>query len=129
MFTESLKGFTDERGVLHPLSFDELPFTPKRMFLVSQVPAGVKRGDHAHYTTEQYLICLKGEIDVFLYDGDTTTCTTLKPMKGVYVPNLIWDSQVFKTGDDVLLVFASTDYNREDYIESTSKFEALKKIK
>ena len=126
MFIESLKAYTDERGVLHPLNFDELPFTPRRMFLVSDVPAGVKRGDHAHYKTEQYLICLKGEIDVFLYDGQNTSRTTLQPMQGVYVPNLIWDSQVFKTGDDILLVFASTDYDREDYIECVGRFEALK---
>lgn len=126
MFIESLKGYTDERGVLHPLNFDELPFIPKRMFLVSKVPAGVKRGDHSHHVTEQFLVCLKGEIDVLLYDGQTTSVTTLKPMQGVHVPNLIWDSQIFKTGDDILLVLASTDYNREDYIESLSTFEALK---
>ena len=50
-------------------------------------------------------------------------------MQGVYVPNLTRDSQVFKTGDDILLVLASTDYNREDYIESISAFERLKKNK
>lgn len=126
MFIESLKGYTDERGVLHPLNFDELPFTPRRMFLVSEVPAGVKRGEHAHHVTEQFLVCLKGEIDVLLYDGRTTSVTTLRPMQGVHVPSLIWDSQIFKTGDDVLLVLASTDYNREDYIESISTFDALK---
>ena len=128
MFTESLKGYADERGILHPISFDELPFTPKRMFLVSQVPAGVKRGEHAHHVTEQFLICLKGEIDVLLYDGQNTSVTTLRSMQGVYVPNLTWDSQVFKTGEDILLVLASTDYNREDYIECISAFKALKNI-
>lgn len=128
MFTESLKGYTDERGVLYPISFEELPFIPKRMFLVSNVPAGVKRGEHAHHVTQQFLICLKGEIDVLLYDGQNTSVTTLRSMQGVYVPNLTWDSQVFKTGDDILLVLASTDYNREDYIESLSAFKTLKNI-
>ena len=127
MFVESLKSFTDDRGVLYPLNFDEIPFQPKRMFIVSGVPKGVKRGDHAHHETEQFLICLKGEVEVLLYDGDEYTSTILKPMQGIYVPKLIWDSQIFKTGDDTLLVLASTDYNREDYIESSSVFKALKK--
>jgi UDP-2-acetamido-3-amino-2,3-dideoxy-glucuronate N-acetyltransferase len=127
MFVESLKSFTDDRGVLYPLNFDEIPFHPKRMFFVSEVPQGVKRGDHAHYETEQFLVCLQGEIEVLLYDGHEYTSTLLKPMQGVYVPKLIWDSQIFKTGKDVLLVLASTDYDREDYIESPSVFKALKK--
>tara|TARA_R110000796_G_scaffold183100_3_gene299538 strand:- start:62 stop:448 length:387 start_codon:yes stop_codon:yes gene_type:complete len=126
MFVESLKSFTDDRGVLYPLNFDEIPFQPKRMFVVSDVPKGVSRGDHAHYETEQFLVCIKGKIEVLLYDGQEYTSTMLKPMQGVYVPKLVWDSQIFKTGEDMLLVLASTDYNREDYIESSSVFKALK---
>ena len=127
MFVESLKSFTDNRGVLYPLNFSEMPFQPKRMFVVSDVPKGVSRGHHAHYETEQFLICLKGEIEVLLDDGHECTSTLLKPMQGVYVPQLTWDSQIFETGEDVLLVLASTDYNREDYIDSSSVFKALKK--
>ena len=127
MFVESLKSYTDNRGVLYPLNFSEIPFQPKRMFFVFEVPKGVKRGGHAHHETEQFLICLKGEIEVLLYDGHEHSSTLLKPMQGVYVPKLVWDSQIFKTGEDVLLVLASTDYNREDYIESFSVFKALTK--
>jgi len=127
MFVESLKSYTDDRGMLYPLNFSEIPFKPKRMFTVINVPKGVKRGNHAHYETEQFLICLRGEVEVDLYDGYEHTSTSLKPMQGLYVPKLIWDSQIFKTGDDLLLVLASTDYDREDYIESSSVFEALKK--
>ena len=127
MFVESLKSYRDETGVLYPLNFSDVPFQPKRMFLVLDVPKGVKRGDHAHYETEQFLICLKGEVEVLLYDGSEYTSTLLEPMQGLYVPKLIWDSQIFKTGDDVLLVLASTDYDRADYIESESVFKALKK--
>ena len=125
MFVESLKAYTDERGVLHPLNFDELPFHPKRMFMVSQVPKGMRRGDHAHYETEQFLLCLAGEVEVLLDNGQETTSTMLTPMQGLYIPKLVWDSQIFKTGNEVLLVLASTDYDREDYIESSSVFKAL----
>jgi UDP-2-acetamido-3-amino-2,3-dideoxy-glucuronate N-acetyltransferase len=127
MFIESLKCFSDIRGNLHPICLSELPFSPKRLFLVSDVPKGEERGGHAHYITEQYLICLKGEIEVLLYDGEEKVSKVLKPMQGIYIPNLVWDSQVFRTEDDLLLVLASTDYDREDYIESISVFNAVKK--
>ena len=127
MYKQTLEKFEDTRGCLYPFDFDKIPFQPNRVFFVSEVPKGIKRGDHAHYETEQYLICLKGEVEVFLYDGEKTSSILLKPMQGVYVPKLIWDSQIFKTGEDILLVLASTDYNKEDYIESLSLFEALKK--
>jgi UDP-2-acetamido-3-amino-2,3-dideoxy-glucuronate N-acetyltransferase len=124
MFVESLKSYTDDRGDLYPINFNEIPFQPKRMFIVSEVPKGVKRGDHAHFETEQFLICLKGQVEVILYDGYETVKTVLNPMQGVYVPNLVWDSQIFNTGDDILLVLASTDYDREDYIEDPAVFKA-----
>jgi len=126
VYIQSLENFSDERGYLYPLEFDRLPFTPKRVFMVCDVPKGETRGEHAHYETEQFLICLKGKIDVILFDGDKDVKISLSPVQGVHVPKLVWDSQIFNTGDDMLLVLASTDYDREDYIESYSTFKALK---
>jgi len=125
MYVQTLEKFEDERGGLFPLGFDRLPFVPKRLFVVSDVPKGIKRGDHAHYVTEQFLICLEGEIEVLLDDGKKEVRVSLLPMQGVHVPAKVWDSQVFKTGKDILLVLASTDYDREDYIESLSLFKDL----
>jgi len=119
----NLESFKDERGALFPLEFKNLPFKPKRCFIVSDTPKNVRRGDHAHYKTEQYLICLKGEIDVGLRDAKGEKLYTLYPMDAILVPRLCWDYQVFKTGEDILLVLASTDYDAEDYIESKQLFE------
>ena len=126
MYVQSLEKFNDERGFLVPLEFSKIPFNPKRLFLVSDVPKGEVRGDHAHHKTKQFLICLRGEIEVVLYDGKKETSTILHPMEGIYVPHLIWDSQVFKTGDDLLLVLASTKYDINDYISSREEFYILK---
>jgi len=125
MYKQTLEKFDDERGCLYPLDFAKLPFVPKRLFVVSGVPQSERRGGHAHYKTEQYLICLQGFVEVILDDGHIETTITLTPMQGLHVPALVWDSQVFRTGKDILLVLASTDYNREDYIESPSIFKAL----
>lgn len=116
MYIHSIENFSDDRGCLYPLEFDKVPFAPKRLFVVSDVPKGKARGGHAHYQTEQFLICLAGEIDVTLDDGKEETKVSLSPVQGVHVPAMVWDSQVFKTGKDILLVLASTEYNKDDYI-------------
>jgi len=127
VYVQSLEKFDDERGCLFPFDFSKIPFSPKRLFVVSEVPKGEKRGNHAHYKTEQFLICLKGKIEVLLYQNGIERSVILHPMQGVYVANLVWDSQVFKTGKDILLVLASTDYDRDDYIESLSLFDEITK--
>ena len=122
MYKQSLENFSDNRGDLRPLDFDRLPFLPKRLFIVSNVPKGETRGCHAHFKTRQFLICLEGEIEVILDDGKTKSSITLTPAEGVYVPELVWDSQIFKTDNDILLVLASTHYNKSDYIDCYSTF-------
>ena len=49
--------FKDHRGLLVPIEFAQLPFMPKRLFYVSNVPKGEERGNHAHYNTKQILTC------------------------------------------------------------------------
>lgn len=126
MFIQNLKTFSDSRGDLCPINMSELPFLPKRSFFVTNIPQGSIRGDHAHYTTEQFLICLRGQIEVFLFDGKNTHKCLLNQQQAIYVPNLIWDSQKFLTDDCVLLVFASTEYNKLDYITNKSDFIKLR---
>jgi len=122
MYKQSLENFSDNRGDLRPLDFDRLPFLPKRLFIVSNVPKGETRGCHAHFKTRQFLICLKGEVEAILDDGKTKSSITLTPAEGVYVPELVWDSQIFKTDNDILLVLASTHYDKSDYIDCYSTF-------
>jgi len=62
------------------------------------------------------LICVKGSVKVNLKDKDGLECITLYENEYVYIPNLIWDSQDFLTGNDVLLVLCSTNFDEEDYI-------------
>lgn len=121
----SLRKFTDPKGILCPIEFDTLPFGPKRIFYVINVPAGIERGNHAHHTTQQLLICLQGQIEVKLFDGSHTQITTLNSSESIYVPAMIWDSQTFLTGNDVLLSLASTKYDPNDYINDRNEFIKL----
>lgn len=117
--------FEDDRGLLVPIEFDNLNFVPKRIFYVTGVPEGDERGQHAHYTTQQILTCVQGEIIVKLHNGHKLETTTLKPNQWVFVDRLIWDSQIFVTGNDVLMCVCSSTYQKSDYIED---FEAFKRI-
>tara|TARA_E500000318_G_C3531266_1_gene200620 strand:- start:24 stop:401 length:378 start_codon:yes stop_codon:yes gene_type:complete len=115
--------FEDERGSLLPINLKEIPFDVKRVFTVYNVPKDTVRGDHAHYKTKQYLICVKGMIKVILESGEKeTTETILKKGDSIFIDKLVWDSQQFLTDDDVMLVFANTEYNFEDYILDKNKF-------
>lgn len=121
----NLKIIKDDDGTLVPIEFSDLPFEPKRVFYVCNVPEQEERGGHAHFQTEQLLICIKGEILVKLHDGTKLSEYTLHPNQAILVDKMVWDSQVFKTGSDVLLSICSTAYNKADYIEDFSKFIEL----
>lgn len=110
-------------GTLSVMEFDGLPFVPKRMFWVKDVPAGEERGGHAHYVTEQYLICVRGAVSVTLYDGKDKDTFELSPGRAVFIPRMVWDTQKFLTGDDIVLVLCSTSYNPRDYINDWAEFK------
>ena len=123
---ENLISYEDERGCLLPIEFNKSPFNPKRIFVITNVPKNTIRGNHAHYKTKQMLICIKGEIDVILHDGNDETITRLKKNESILINQLIWDSQKFLTDDSELLVICSTEYNYEDYILDFDQFKKIK---
>lgn len=125
MEIKKLRAFWDMRGDLTPLEFKDLPFLPQRLFIVKNSPAGTRRGEHAHYKTMQYLICLKGEIRVVIHNGQTWDKRIITEGETVLIDKLHWDYQEFLTGKDVLLVICNTSFNQEDYI---SNFDTFLKI-
>jgi len=118
----NLKTIKDDEGTLVPIEFSDLPFEPKRIFYVCDVPKGEERGNHAHFETRQFLVCLQGSILVKLHDGKELKEYRLMPNQSVLVERMIWDSQVFETDRDVLLSICSTNYNKSDYIEDFEEF-------
>lgn len=113
---EKLNKFIDERGILVPFELEKLSFLPKRFFYVYNVPVGTWRGGHAHYETEQFLICVQGKIAVKLESKNGIEEFVLEEGETCYIEKLVWDSQNFLEEDSVLLVLCSTNYNKSDYI-------------
>jgi len=109
------------------LSFGEieqhLPFSPKRYFLVYDVPSREIRGEHAHKELHQFLVCVKGSVSVALDDGACREEVLLdSPQLGIHIPPLIWGIQYKYSPDAVLLVFASDVYQADDYIRDYDDF-------
>jgi UDP-2-acetamido-3-amino-2,3-dideoxy-glucuronate N-acetyltransferase len=117
----------DLRGDLSVGEFErEIPFLPRRYFLVFDVPSEKTRGQHAHKSCHQFLICVKGRCAVVADDGKSRQEFMLdSPALGVYLPPMTWGTQYKYSSDAILLVFASDYYDAADYIRDYDVFTTL----
>ncbi len=117
----------DLRGSLTYGEYDkQLPFIPKRFFVIFDVPSKEVRGEHAHKTLHEFLVCIRGSCSVALDDGVSRDEVVLdSPTFGLYVPPLLWRVHYKYTRDAVLLVLASDIYVAEDYIRDYDVFRRL----
>jgi acetyltransferase-like isoleucine patch superfamily enzyme len=108
----------DPRGNLTVGEFERtLPFVPKRYFMTFDVPSFDVRGEHAHRTCHQFLLCVRGSCAVVVDDGLNREEFLLdRPMFGVHVPPMVWATEYKHSQDSRLLVFASEYYDPADYI-------------
>jgi len=118
---------SDMRGNLSAGEFEKsVPFTPKRYFLVFDVPSAETRGAHAHRQCKQFLVCARGCCSVVADDGSNREEFLLnKPDIGLYLPPMTWGIQYRYSADATLLVFASEYYDNSDYIRDYAEFLGL----
>ncbi len=130
-FVQLMQRVNDPRGSLSVGEFErDLPFRPKRYFVVFDVPSQELRGEHAHRACHQFLICLHGSCRAIVDDGAVRQEVLLdRPDVGLYMPPMIWGTQHSYTRDAVLLVLASHEYDAADYIRTYDEFrhEAVKR--
>ena len=116
----------DLRGNLSAGDFGTgIPFSPKRYFMVFDVPGKDVRGEHAHRRCKQFLVCARGSVTVVVDDGLQSEEIVLEePNLGLYLPPLVWAVQYKYSADALLLVFASDPYDPADYIRDYDAFRA-----
>lgn len=103
-----------------------LPFAPRRCFTIFDVPSKEVRGEHAHHTCHQLLICLKGSVTCLVDNGRARAEYCLdSPEKALHIPPMIWGTQYKYSQDAVLMVLASHEYDAGDYIREYAAFRAL----
>ncbi|MBK9234575.1 MAG: WxcM-like domain-containing protein [Rhodoferax sp.] len=116
----------DLRGAL---SFGEigkqLPFEPKRFFVVYDVPSREVRGEHAHHQLHELLICLRGNLSVMVDDGQNRDEVLLdSPTVGLHVPPQLWRVHYKYSPDAMMLSLCSHVYDADDYIRDYDDFLA-----
>lgn len=120
----------DHRGHLVALEeFKDIPFIIKRVYYMYDTGEGIVRGQHAHKSLQQILICIHGSVDITLDNGKEKKVIPLdKPYEGLYVSNAMWREMSNFSKDAVLLVLASELYDESDYIRNYDEFlEYIKK--
>jgi UDP-2-acetamido-3-amino-2,3-dideoxy-glucuronate N-acetyltransferase len=106
----------------------EIPFEIQRYFVVFDVSGEQVRGEHAHRTLHQFLICVHGRCCVVADDGSHAQEFLLnEPNLGLYIPPMTWAVQYKYSRDGVLLAFTSALYDPADYIRDYGEFLELKK--
>lgn len=120
----TFNALADMRGSLSVGEFErEIPFAPKRYFLVYKVPTAETRGEHAHRRCHQFLIAVQGSVHVVADDGERREQFVLdRPNLGLYLPPMTWGIQYKYSENAVLLVFASDFYDSSDYIREYGAF-------
>lgn len=123
-----LRKYADMRGSLTPLDFaTDLPFEPRRIFFVYNVPNERVRGEHAHRECAQFLMAVRGELSVVVDDGSTAEEVRLDaPDLGLLIPSGVWGIQYKFRPGSVLAVFASHPYEDADYVRDYDDFLAIR---
>ena len=101
----------------------DVPFEIKRIYYISKVPEGVRRGFHAHKELKQLLFCPYGRIQLVLENKQGREEIELSdPSIGVVIETCTWREMLWLQKDSVLCVAASDFYDAEDYIRDYDEF-------
>ncbi len=104
--------------------YKTLPFEPKRIFYIYDIPAGEARGAHAHKECHQFIIAGSGSFEVSLDDGTTKKTVSLnRPYYGLHIPPGIWAHELNFSSGAICLVLASHKYNEADYIRDYNEYK------
>jgi len=123
-----LPKFLDARGNLSfAENFKQIPFAIKRTYWLYDVPGGESRGGHAYKENQEFVIALSGAFDVTVDDGQNKKTFTLnRSYYGLYIPKGLWRVIDNFSTNSLALEFASTNYDRADYVEDYCEFLKLK---
>lgn len=101
----------------------DVPFEFRRMYYISKVPEGTRRGFHAHKKLKQLLFCPYGRIQLVLENKNGREEIELSdPSIGVLIEEPTWREMLWIQKDSVLCVAASEFYEVDDYIRDYDEF-------
>ena len=102
-------------------------FDIKRIYYISDVPAGKIRGNHAHKSLAQLLVAINGSLEVTLDDGSSKNTYTLdSPNQAIYIEPGLWRTVEKFSPGTICLVVSSELYDESDYIRDYDRYIAGK---
>lgn len=118
----------DARGNLSfAENYKQIPFEIKRTYWLYDVPGGESRGGHAYKENEEFIVALSGSFDVVLDNGKERKVFSLnRSYYGLYVPKGLWREMENFSTNAFALEFASTHYDKGDYIYDYDQFLKMK---
>lgn len=105
-------------------AMQDIPFEFKRIYYISKVPEGTRRGFHAHKKLKQLLFCPYGKIQLILENQYGREEIELSdPSIGVIIEEPTWREMLWLQNNSVLCVAASEFYDAKDYIRNHQEFK------
>ena len=101
-----------------------VPFEVKRVYWTYDVPAGERRGGHAHKECVEFIIAVSGSFTVTLDDGkgNRKDFHLNHPWQGLLVPTGTWRTLEDFSSGAVCLVLASELFDEDDYLYEYDEF-------
>lgn len=112
----------DDRGALVVVDEGDLPFIPRRTFVIHDVAPGAKRGEHAHKTCDEALQAFGG-LSVTLDDGEQSHCFRVDdPARVLHVPAGWWITLSDFAPGTSCVVYCSQPYAPEHYLKQRADY-------
>jgi UDP-2-acetamido-3-amino-2,3-dideoxy-glucuronate N-acetyltransferase len=114
----------DGRGLMGVIEQSQIPFDIQRIFWLSNVPLGEKRGEHAHRRCRQFIICARGTVICTVEVlGQETESRQLSTGDTYNLETLTWLTLSDFSADALVMVLADEPYDESEYIRSYSDFK------
>lgn len=106
---------------------NQIPFNIERVFWTYDVPGGQKRGGHAYYNQNEFIIALSGSFDVVITfpNGKTKTHSLNRSYYGLYVPAQTWRHLENFSTNALSLHASDSAFDETDYIREFEEYERV----
>ena len=112
-------------GALGAIDFSLLPFTPQRIYWLTDTKSGQTRGRHAHKNLSQCIFVMQGECDLRVQNSSTVTVLHLTVNSNlIYLKPGMWRELYNFSEGTVVCVLADAKYDEEDYIRNFDEYIA-----
>lgn len=115
----------NETGFLLPINIKDLPYHPKRIFVIKNKFSGAIRGKHAHKIDKQILLVLNGSIKLKYENSLGSGELNLGFGQTHFSKEFEWLEIEMNEPNTVVIVFCSIEYDEEEYIRDYNIFKNL----